>query len=489
MIWSFIERFGVMGVAAVVELILANLIAPEYFGVIATVAILISILAVFVDGGFGAALVQRKNVSRTDISTVFYFNVFTAFLILGCLWFSADWFAAYFNDPLLGQVIPWLAVGICLSAFGQAQNQMMVKQLKFRELAWISFPSIVLSGILGVGMAMVGFEIWALVVLRLSRQGILSVLLWVTCPKEIQPNFRFSFQSLKRFAGLSMGIMGNTFVARLTRNLIGLVTMKVFGASELAYYNQSRFFQKTPTEPLVGVLNRVLFPVFSEIQDDNKKIKSSLRQGIPLMIFFVAPMMFFMIASARPLVLVLLNDSWLDTVSYLRIVPVIGITFSLAAIKSNVIRAKGNGKLIFVLSLIRNGLSIATICFTWQYGIMAMIVAQIVCYFINMTINDYFTRDYIGYSFTEQWSDWIPIVVIGGVSALPAYLVDYLTQESDLLILALQAIVFVVVYLTLCTAFKTSGLKSVAAMSKHATNKIQGWNSARGQVARESNHE
>lgn len=447
-----------LGVNFCVQILLARIIAPENFGIIATVAILLQILSVLVEGGLGAALVQRREITRTDISTAFYLNVAISLIVMAGLIIWAPEIAEYFREPLLTEVLPILAVVLCVAAAGQAQMQMLIKNLDFKKLAWISFPATLISSGIAISTALLGYEIWALVLLRLSYEIMSTSLLWLFCPRDICPNFRFSLNSLRKLAGLSFGILGSNLIMRITRNLIDLIIARVFGAQQLAFYNRARFFQKAPTEPMVGILNRVLFPVFSEIQDDNARIRQSLRNGIPMLMFFISPVMFFLIASAPALVIVLLTEKWLPTAEYLRVVPLFGITFSLAAIKSNVIRAKGNGQLIFVLSLIRNGISIGVLSLTWQYGIMAMIVGQLACYIVNMLINDFWTARYIQYPMFLQIWDWIFYVLLGAGCAGLAWGVEQLPLDSALLVLGMQALIFTSTYVGICLLSKARGL-------------------------------
>ena len=206
--WSIVERFGVLGVNFFVQILLARVIAPENFGIVATVAILLQILSVLVEGGLGTALVQRQQITRTDISTAFYMNLCISLTVMIGLILGAPSIAAYFREPALEEILPVLALVLCISAAGQAQLQMLIKRLDFQKLTWISFPSTIASSIIAIALALYGFEIWSLVMLRLSYQICSTSLLWLTCPREICPNFHFSFTSLHKLAGLSLGVLG-----------------------------------------------------------------------------------------------------------------------------------------------------------------------------------------------------------------------------------------------------------------------------------------
>lgn len=426
------------------------MIAPEYFGVVATALIVLNILRVLVDGGFGAALVQRKHISRTDISTVFYLNIAIAFVSLGIIALVSNWIAIYFEQPDLTWIVPALGLTLVFASFGQAQSQMLVKQLKFKFLAKITFPPVLAGGAVGITLAFMGANVWALIGQQLTQSCLRSTLLWMLSPRENQPDFKFSVSSFRKLSGFSFAVLGNELLRRITQNLTGMIIAKSFGVEDLAFYNRARFFQRSPTQPLVSLLNRVLFPVFSEIQNEPKKIKSTLRSGIPIAIGCVAPLMFWLMATAKPLVIVTLTDVWSETIQYLRIVPLMGITLVLSGIKSNVIRSQGNGKLIFLLSVCRNSLIVVGLVITWRYGIIAMVIGQIVCFGLNMVINDYFTQRYTGYTLLEQWADWTPYVILSSFAGAIALAVSWANMSNHLVMLVLQTIVFGAVYFAGC---------------------------------------
>ena len=422
------------------------MIAPEEWGIIATAMIVLSILGVIIDGGFGAALIQRKQISRTDVSTVMYMNVALACIGFFFLLVAAKPIAVYFNQPDLTWIIPTLSITLLVASFGQSQSQMLSKGLHFKLLAKLTIPSILSGGLVGITMACFGFKAGALIGQQITINCVRTILLWVVCPRELQPNFGFSFSSFKKLAGFSFGVLGNSLLHRGTQNMTGLIVAKSFGAADLGFYNRARFFQQAPTTPLLRLLNRVLFPVFSEIQDDKTRLKSALRTGIPIAIGCVAPLMFWLIATAEPLILVVLTDVWSESTQYLRVVPLMGITLLLSGIKSNVIRSQGDGRLIFLLSLYRNAIILIGLLITWRFGIMAMIVGQVVCYCMNMIVNDYFTQRYTGYTMVEQWMDWTPYILLSCFSALLALPIAWTSISSSLVVLILQSLVFALAY-------------------------------------------
>ena len=432
--------------------------------------IVLNILSVFVDAGFGAALIQRKNISRTDISTVFYLNVGIAIAVVAFLIGTRQAIADYFAEPELVWVVPALSLSLLAASFGQAQSQMLTKTLNFKLLTQLSFPSILLGGTVGVAMAWFGANIWALIAQQVTANGVRSLLLWQKCPKEIRPDFNFSFNSLKKLIGFSSGVFGGALLRRITQNLAGLIIAKSFGSEDLAFYDRARLFQKSTTTPLVGMINRVLFPVFSEIHDDKPRMKSALRSGVPLAIGCTAPLMFWMMATAEHLVVVALGDAWRQSIQYLRIVPIMGITLVLSGIKANVVRSQGNGKLVFFLSIFRNSLVIVGLLLTWQFGIMAMIVGQIVCFLINMFVNEFFTFRYTGYTMVEQWRDWLPSVLLSIAAAIISLTVYFASIESHFLNLIIQSVVFAIAYLLSCKLFNLEICQRLIQLGKRIGN-------------------
>ena len=456
--WTAIERAGVQGLTFIVQIILARILLPEEFGIVATVAIILALASVLTDGGLGAALVQNPDIDRKDISTVFFMNVGVSLATLVLLTLLAPMIASYFREPVLERIVPALGLGVCFAAFGQTQLQMLQRNMEFKRLVHISIPSNIVAGATGIAMALTGFGVWALVGQRLSRSATFSVCAWRVCSPDWRPRLEFSVSSLKKMAGFSLSILSVTMLNRLAKNLHGLVIAKAFSMQELGFYNRAQSFQKQPINALASSLQKVFFPVFSKIQNDNSRIRNALRVGVPLLAFSTIPAMFWLIAVAEPLIRVVLTDKWLPSVPFLQVVPLLGIVYPLATLKMNVIKSKGNSHLIFWLGVTKQSIQLVTLFFTWRYGIMWMILGQLGASLVNMLLNDFIASRLITYSIREQLTDWIPYA---GCSAMALLVVSLapVTVDSQLLILLFQTALFFATYLAACWLFSLDGLR------------------------------
>ncbi|MEM7452742.1 MAG: lipopolysaccharide biosynthesis protein [Planctomycetota bacterium] len=469
--WTILERIGVRTVTFGVQILLARILLPEEFGIVSTVAIILIIARVLTEGGLGSAIIQNQKVERIDISTVFFLNLLISCVVFVGLTAMSPWFADFFEKPELRNVLPVLAVGIVIAAFGQIQVQMLNKNMEFKRLLKISLPSTILSGIAGIGMALAGFGVWALVGLRLVQNFVFTVTVWMFCNPEWRPRFEFSFGSVRKLAGFGFARLFTNLTFQTTRNLYGLVIAKAYGMSDLAFYNRAQSFQKQPVTAIVSSLNRVMFPVFSEIQHDNARMRTALRKGIPAIVFIVIPAMVLLMTVAEPLIQVLLTEKWIESVPYLQICPLLGICYCVNSIKMNVITGKGNPKLIFALGVIRPGLQLLVLWLTWKHGVMAILIGQVaVPIFNTFFINDIIIRRIIDFPLRQQWSDWLPYFGVSAVAAGLASLLNLAPLPLPILQLIAQTLIFTIIYLGLCYSLKLSGMAFVIDRAKRIRN-------------------
>ena len=465
--WTLLERFSGRVLAFAIQVILAWLLLPEDFGIVATVAIILVIASVLTEGGMGAALIQKKDIDRIDISTVFFLNIFISLTILVVLTFASPLVANFFEEPILRYLLPVLAIGVFLSAFGQTQLQMLNRNLEFKRLFSISIPALVISGITGIAMALTGFGVWALVGQRLTRSFVMSSCAWAYCNPEWRPRAEFSLASLKKISGFSLSMLSVNLLYKTAQNIHGLVIAKAFSMSDLGFYNRAQSFQKQPVMGLTAALQKVFFPVFSRIQNDNQRIRSALRKGIPLMAFIVMPAMIWLIAVAEPLVIVVLGQKWLPSVPYLQVVPLFGCIFPLAALKMNVITGKGKSRLILMLGIFKQSLQLVVLFFTWRYGIMVMILGQLASGAFNMLLNDVVIARLIDYPLRKQVFDWMPSFV-GALIALAACLpLQYFIQTSPPIELLLRSALFVAVYLLYGAIIRLDGMALIGKLTDY----------------------
>ena len=377
LLWSAAERFGCQAVGFCIQILLARLIDPTEFGLLALLTIFIVFSQMIIDGGFGQAIIQKKEVERPDISTVFFFNCFLSVLMYGVIFFSAPWIAEFYEEPRLIVLVRVLGINLLINAVGKIQNCLLVRELQFKRLFRITLPSMILSGAVGIAMAFTGFEVWAIVAYQLSNALIANICYWLFADKEMWPRWEFSFGSLATMGRFGIGILGSSFLYQGVRNVYGLLIGKAFSFDQLAFYNRAQGFHQLPAAALTQVLNRVMFPVFSTIQNDDERICRAVRKGIPIVAFIMFPLMLFLICAAEEIIVLLLTEKWLPAAQYMRWFPILGMIYPIASIQLSVINAKGRSGLFFWMDVIKNSVSVAILVFTIQHGVLAVVIGQV----------------------------------------------------------------------------------------------------------------
>jgi teichuronic acid exporter len=466
--WSALESFANQGLSFVIQIVLARLIAPSEFGLLALLAIFIMFSQAIIDGGFTQAIVQKKSVTRTDTSTVFYFNLLISVLMYAFIFCVAPAIAGYFEEPRLTLLVRVLGLNLIVSAIGKMQHSLLIRGLEFRKLFKIRTPAIVIGGFVGIVMALLGFEVWALVFSQITTALFSSVCFWYFSDRAMSPNWQFSFASLKELGRFGAGILGASLFYQGTQNIYGLVIGKVFAFDQLGFYNRARTFHRTPAIGLTQVLNRVLFPVFSTIQDDRPRICKALRRGIPIISFVLFPLMAFLMCAADSIVVVLLTEKWLPSATYMRWFPIIGMIYPIAAVQLSVVRAIGHSGLFFLMDVVKNTLAIVVLFVTLKHGVLAVVIGQVgVAVVTNLLINLPVCHVVIGYKVKDQVADFLPYLICVAIAALPSLSVDFWAgTESHLVVLVLKGVIFATTYLAMCYVTRLKAMAEVGSKAR-----------------------
>ena len=456
----------------VVQILLARIVGPNEFGLLALTSIFVLLAGLITDGGFSDAIIQAKSVSRIDISTVFFINLMVASAMVAVLMIAAPTISSFFGEPRLCLILRVISLILVISALGKIHSSLLVRNLEFKRLFWISTPAIIVSSIVGLTMAVSGFGVWAIVAQQLCTGICSSVLYWVTSPFDRHPTLAFSWESARRLAGFGGSMLGAGLMYQGFAQLYGLVIGKFYLPADLAFYNRAQSFQRTPVATLQTIIGRVLFPVFSGIQDDDQRVTRSLRKGMPMLAFVIIPIMVLLISIARPLVLFLLSDEWLPTAQYLTWLPIVGIVYSLSAINVTVWKAKGRSKMFFVATVAKQVLALGILIGTVRFGVYWIVVGQVVHAIIAHVINMFLTGRISGYSVRMQVFDTMPYLAVAAFAGSVSYCIFELAISLPTLIqLILQTILFSSLYLFACRLFQLEAINTVFNRLKQEYNK------------------
>ena len=457
--WSFIEALGTRSVQFVVGIILARLLFPEQFGLIGMLTIFIEVMRVFLDSGFGSALIQKKNATSTDINSIFYFNIFVGIAAVGLSFLIAPWIAAFYNQPILTPLTKALSLTILINSFGAIQMNMLTKHINFKVQTKVSLIAGLLSGIIGITLAISGFGVWSLVVQQVSSSLFQTASYWFF--SSWRPALLFSFQSLKEMFGFGSRLLVTNLMNRFFDNIYLLVIGKLFSATSLGYFTRASTLQGLPTQTLSEMVARVTFPVFSTIQDDPARLKRGLKKALTVLAMVNFPMMIGMAAVARPLVLVILTDKWAPCIPYFQLLCLAGLLVPLHRQNVNAVQAVGRTDLYFRVEIVKKMLTVMNIAVMWKYGINALFYGLIAFSFIAYYLNCYYTGVLINYPFKEQVRDLAPYMSMAVVMGSAVSAVGMLPLLNNWSLLLIQITVGIVIYVALCRVFRLTAFMEV----------------------------
>ena len=431
--WSFTDSFVNQGIQFIVGIILARLLSPSEFGLIGMITVFIAISQTFIDSGFTQALIRKNDCTQKDYSTVFYFNLFIGFIFYFILFFSARTISNFYNEPQLLLLVRVLGINLLINATGLIQRTILTKKINFKLQTKISIIASVLSGIIGITMAFMGWGVWSLVYKTISQNILTTLLLWFW--NNWKPILIFNINSFKEMFGFGSKLLASSLIYTTCNNVYYLIIGKFFSAKELGYYTRSDQFKNLPSSNLTSIIQRVSFPVLSSIQNDPKKLKDAYQKLIKGTMYITFILMIGLAAIAKPLIITLIGTKWLPSVPYLQLLCFSGMLYPLHALNLNILNVKGRSDLFLKLEVIKTLLVIPVIIIGIFLNIKLMIIAMIGTSLIGYFLNSYWSGKLIKYPVKEQIKDIFPSFLLaafmGIIISIPAY---FLSLHHDLIL-------------------------------------------------------
>jgi teichuronic acid exporter len=450
--WSLIDWAGRNGIQFVIGIILARLLLPEQFGLIGMLTIFIAVAQSFLDSGFGSALIQKQDANQTDNSSIFFFNVIVGVGAAGLLCLAAPWIAAFYRQPLLTPLTRVLSLNIVINSFGLIQTTLMVKRVDFKTQAKITTASAILSGAIGILLAVRGFGVWSLAIQSLSANACRTVLLWLF--NSWRPSLVFSILSMRKMFSFGSRMLASGLLDTVFRNIYLVVIGRLYSANDVGFYSRALTMQQVPTIGMYSMVGRVTFPIFSMLQDDSARLKRGLRRALTTLVLINFPMMIGLSLTARPLMLILLTDKWAPCIPYLQLLCIEGMLYPLHAINVGVLPAKGRSDLFFRLEVIKKILITIGIIASCSWGITSLIIGQIVVSFICYFVNSYYTAQLVDYPVLEQAKDVLPYLGTSLAMGASVCLVQCIPFPNHWTLLFVETAVGALVYVVLCRGFR-----------------------------------
>lgn len=404
--WSFVEQILTRGANFVIGIILARLLTPTDYGLIGMISVFIAISQIFIDGGLSSALIRTKSPSEKDYSTVFIINLVLSLFFYTILFFSAKPVAEFYEQPVLKPFLRVISLTLVISSFGSIHNTLLTIRVDFKTKSIISIITALASGIIGIVFAYRGFGAWALAAQSLSATLVCTLLL--ICFVHWFPQTGFSKESFKRLFSYSSKLLASNLIRVIYDNAYPLVIGKRFSAASLGQYSRGSQFPSVANNTVTSALNRVAFPVLSQIQDDNKRLIDVYEKYIKLSCFIIFPILLWMCGCAKPLVLLLLTDKWLECVPFMQIF-CFGLLINGATnINLNLLFVKGRSDLVLRLEIIKKIIAFTVLFISMFFGLKAMCLGQALYSFIDFGLNTLYTKRILNYGFFPQLRSMAP---------------------------------------------------------------------------------
>lgn len=440
LIWKFLERSGTQVVQFVVSIILARLLSPEDFGVIALVLIFIQLAHVFIQSGFNSALIQKKDADSLDFSSVFWGSLIVTIFLYILLFISSPFIANYYERPILEPVLRVLGLTLFLGVFNSIQEAFIARNMLFKKLFYRSLGAIIPSGILGITLAYLGFAVWALVAQQLSNAFFICAIMWFTV--KWRPEFLFSFNRLKSLFSYGWKLLVSALMDVGYNNLRSLVIGKMFTPATLGFYTRGNQFPNLIISNINSSIQSVMLPALSKEQDDLIKVKKMTRRAIVTSSFIILPLMAWLAAIAEPLVLIVLGEKWLPCVPFLQIYCLIYALWPIHTSNLSAIKAVGRSDLFLKLEIIKKILGLGILLYTVYifHSPIAIALGGAIAGILGTFINAHPNKKLLSYGYFEQMKDILPSFVVALIMGLGLWWLTKLDLPPILLLLLLTFI-------------------------------------------------
>lgn len=451
MVWRFMERCGAQGVSLIVSFVLARLLSPSDYGMIALVTVFTSLLQVFVDSGLGTSLVQKKDADDMDFSTVFYFNICMCLVLYAVMFFAAPAIARFYEIPKLTAVVRVLCLMLIISGVRGIQHSYISRTMQFKLYFFATLAGTIVSAVVGIVMAYLGFGVWALVAQNLLSLFIGTIILWWTT--KWRPRWMFSFDRLKGLFSYGWKILVSSLLDTGYIELRQLLIGKLYTTDDLAFYNKGQQLPRYATTNLNTTIKSVLLPAMANEQDNIQTVKAMTRRAIQLGTYIIMPMMVGLAVCAEPLIRLLLTETWLPCVFYLQIYCVIYAFQPIHTANLNAIKAMGRSDLFLKLEMIKKGIGLIVLLITLPISVEAMAYSLLATTITSQIINAWPNKKLLNYSYFEQVKDMLPQIGLSVLMGAVVYCVSFL-KLSPALTLLIQVPLGVVIYVVGSKLFK-----------------------------------
>lgn len=447
-LWALSQQFGAQLINFIVQLVLARVLLPAEFGLIAMLTVFIGIGNSLMDSGLTSSLIRTTDANQKDYSTIFFVNLLGSVCVYLILFFSAPLIASFYKQEILTTIIRVYTLSFVIQAFIGVQNARLVKEMKFKTQMAMQIPSVIIGGCAGIVLAYLKYGVWSLVWMNLIQSFLFAIQHWIR--SGWYPDFIIDKERLKHHFQFGYKLTISGILNVIFNNAYNLVIGKYFSAIQLGFYNRADAIRSFPVYNISAALNKITYPVFAKMQADNNALKSVYKRITLQVIFWITPLMILLIITAEPLFRFLLTEKWLPSVPYFQLLCIVSILYPLQVYNLNILNVKGRSDLFLRLEIIKKVIIAVGILCSLPFGIYGLLYFQIIFSFIAFYINAYFTGRMINYPIKEQLLDILPsillAIVVGGVSWLFDYFQSKIFNAVDIFRVISSGLCYFILY-------------------------------------------
>ena len=466
--WSAADALLGQGVTFIVGLVLARLLSPDEYGLIGICLIFTTVLNGIVDSGFSNALIRKKDVTDEDYNTMFTTNMAISIVLYVLLFISAPFVSDFFHRVELTALVRVTGLILFFNALSITQVTILTKNIDFKTKTKASLVSAIISGVIGIAMAFMGYGVWSLVAQQLSKQLLYTLCLWVL--SKWWPKFTFYKDSFKYMWGFGWKLLASGILNNVWNQLYQVVIGRCYTSSTLGHYTRANEYASIFSSNLTSIVQRVSYPVLAEIQDDKERMVLGYRKVIKVTMFVTAVCMISLGAVSEPLIYTLIGTKWHEAATYLPLICISMSLYPLHAINLNILQVLGRSDIFLYLEILKKIVGIVPIVIGIFCGIYYMLLASILTGVISLYLNTWYTGKTLNYSFWKQLRDITPSYFTALVIAFAVYFLKYLSLPYYA-VLMLQIIVGIVACITISEIFKFDEYKELKTIVIKVVNR------------------
>ena len=466
--WKLIEKTGAQGIQFIISIILARLLLPEEYGIIALITIFLNIANIFIQSGFSSAIIQKKEVDEVDCDSVFYFNLIISIIAYFILYMLSPIISDFYKNPILSSVLRVQSITLIIGGLNAIQNAIIQRKMQFKKLFIVSLVAIIIQGLVGIFMAYKNYGVWSLVISNLVGSIVTTIILWFIT--SWRPKLNFSIIRLKSMFKFGSRLLLSSLIDIIYNNLYSLIIGKKYDQEMLAYYNRGQNIPNILVTNINSSIDGVLFPALSTYQDDKKGMKMLVRRSIVTSSFIVFPIMFGLFAISKPLTIILLTDKWIDSVPFMKLSCIMYAIWPIHTANLQAIKAMGRSDVFFKLEVIKKILGIVIIVITIPFGVYAMMIGCVINSILCTFINAYPNKHLLEYDYFQQIKDILPSLILSIAMSIIISCIS-IFDLSNFVIILLKMILGICVYVLGAWIFKFECFLYIINNIKYYINK------------------